>query len=184
MLEFVNLLNSWQVHLSAQVFSCQVQNKFWLVSTVNLLSSLECILIFVVSSLFQYHPKYTSLHLNLNCLKNYRCKNPHLARKESPFPVSRKKQNYACQLRWRLGNWVCQLTKFLRAMCLGPFFLALINCFKLPRSAYVDSVHFLLSSTPFLIIFSGDSTVWNRWGCARFLGILFEELLGELVKVF
>ena len=123
MLAFVNLLNSWQVHLSTQVLSCQVQNKFWLVSTVNL-STLECILILVVSSLFQYHPKYTSLHLNLNCLKNYRCKNPHLARKESPFTVSRKKQNYACQLRWRLGNWVCQLTKFLRAMCLGAFFPA------------------------------------------------------------
>ena len=30
----------------------------------------------------------------------------------------------ACQLRWRLGNWVCQLTKFLRAMCLGAFFPA------------------------------------------------------------
>ena len=120
MLAFVNLLNSWQVHLSTQVVSCQVQNNFWLVNTVNFGMYFDC----SCFSIFQYHLKYTSLHLNLNCSKNYRCKNPHLATKESPFTVSRKKQNYACQLRWRLGNWVCQLTKFLRAMCLGAFFPA------------------------------------------------------------
>jgi len=125
MLAFVNLLNSWQVHLQTQVLSRQVQNKFWLVAhqLVNFGMYFDFSCFFIMTS-FQYHPKYTSLHLNLNCLKNYRCKNPHLATKESPFTVSRKKQNYACQLRWRLGNWVCQLTKFLRAMCLGAFFPA------------------------------------------------------------
>ena len=182
MLAFINLLNSWQVHLSTQVLSCQIQNKFWLVSTVNL-STLECILILVVSSLFQYHPKYTSLHLNLNCLKNYRCKNPHLATKESPFTVSRKKQNYACQLRWRLGNWVCQLTKFLRAMCLGAFFPApkLLQVAK-ERLSWFGAFSAQLNTF-------ADHFQW-RFRCLKSMrlclvsGILFEELLGELVKVF
>ena len=181
MLAFVNLLNSWQVHLSTQVVSCQVQNKFSLVNTV-------CILIVVVFSIFQYHLEYTSLHLNLNCLKNYRCKNPHLATRESPFTVSRKKQNYACQLRWRLGNWVCQLTKFLRAMCLEAFFPA-PNLLQVAK----ERLSWFGAFSAQLNTFS-DHFQW-RFHCLKSMrlcsvsgplavGILFEELLGELVKVF
>ena len=102
-----------------------------LYSVVNLLT-LECILILVVSSLFQYHPKYTSLHLNLNCLKNYRCKNPHLARKESPLLWAGR--NKTMLANSGEGNWVCQLTKFLRAMCLGAFFPA-------PKLFQVNNCH-------------------------------------------
>ena len=49
MLAFVNLLISWQVHLSTQVVSCQVQNKFWLVNTVNFGMYLDCSCFFNIS---------------------------------------------------------------------------------------------------------------------------------------
>jgi len=134
---------------------------------------------------FSWTIKYTSLHLHLNCLQNYRCKNPHLGRKDSPFTVSRKKQNYDCKFRWRLGNWVCQLNKFLRAMCLGAFFPA-------PKLLQVakERLSWFGAFSAQLNTFS-DHFQW-RFHCLKsmrlcseqFLGILFGELLGELVKVF
>ena len=141
-----------------------------------------------------YHLKYTSLHLNLNCFQNFRCKNPHLARKNSSFTVSRKKQNYACQLRWRLGNWVCQLTKFLRAMCLGAFFpapkllqvakerLRWFGAFSAQLNTFSDyfqwRFHCLKSMR--LCLVSGDSFrgTFGRTGQSLLTGVVCAAVLG------
>ena len=129
MLAFVNLLTHGKSTCRLKFYLVKYKAHFGLSTQ----STLECILIIVVFSIFQYL-KYTSLHLNLNCLKNYRCKNPHLATKELPFTVSRQNKTMLANSDEGLATEFANSPNSL-GLCVWGHFFRHLNCFKLPRSA-------------------------------------------------